>query len=209
MGGTRRSRAFFVALLTLTGGISLGWADDWEQIRNAAGAITTIQADFVQEKHLEILVRPLVSKGVFYYQAPNSFRWEYLTPVRSILLMNKGRIERFVKTRNGFVKDSQTNPRAMQIILQEITMWLRGRFSDNPAFEATLKGGREIVLTPKQKALSEMIKHIDLTLSEKPGVIRSVTIYEGPKSFTRLEFLNTRINKEIKKALFLGVSSDL
>jgi outer membrane lipoprotein-sorting protein len=206
MAGTKRSRAFSIAVLALASFISIGWADNWDQIKEAAGTIKTIRADFIQEKHLKILSRPLVSKGVFYYQAPNSLRWEYTTPVRSILLMHKGRTRRYVKTSNGLVEDSRTNPKGTQIILQEITMWLRGRFSDNPAFDATLKSGRKIVLTPKGKGLSKMIKQIDLMLSDRPGIIKSVTIYESQDSYTRFEFINTRINQKINEALFLGIS---
>ncbi|MFH1083053.1 MAG: outer membrane lipoprotein carrier protein LolA [Pseudomonadota bacterium] len=206
MAITWRSRTFAVALLLLAGWISIGWADTWEQIRGATGTIKTIRADFIQEKHLNILSRPLISKGVLYYQAPNSLRWEYTSPVRSILLMHKGKIRRYIKTGNDFVEDSRMNPKGTQIVLQEIALWLGGRFSDDPAFDATLEDGRKVVLTPKEKAFSKMIEHIDLKLSDTPGIIESVTIYEGQDSYTRLEFLNTVINKEIKEALFLGIS---
>lgn len=120
--------------------------------------------------------------------------------------MHKGKIRRYIKTGNDFVEDSRMNPKGTQIVLQEIALWLGGRFSDDPAFDATLEDGRKVVLTPKEKAFSKMIEHIDLKLSDTPGIIESVTIYEGQDSYTRLEFLNTVINKEIKEALFLGIS---
>jgi hypothetical protein len=41
-------------------------ADDWDRIRKEAGEIQTINAQFVQEKHLEILIKPLISKGVLF-----------------------------------------------------------------------------------------------------------------------------------------------
>ncbi len=203
---TRKSRVFLLVLLAVTSWISIGWADNWDQIKKAAEGIKTIEAHFVQEKHLKILSKPLISKGIFYYQAPNSLRWEYMTPVRSILLMHNGKTRRFVKSRNGLVENSRTNPTGTQIILQEISMWLKGHFSDNPIFDATLEEGQKIVLTPKEKGLSKMISHIDLILSDKPGIIRSVTIYEDPDSYTRLIFTNTKINKKIREAIFQGIS---
>jgi len=206
MGDTKRSKTFSIAVLLLASCISVGWADNWDQIRAAAGAIKTIRADFIQEKHLKILSRPLISKGVFCYQAPNSLRWEYTAPVRSILLMHKGRIKRYAETSSGLVEDSQRNPKGMQIILQEISRWLQGRFSDNPAFDATLKSGRKIVLIPKGKALSKMIERIELILSYRPGIIKSVTIYEGQDSYTRFRFTNTKINTKINEARFLESS---
>jgi len=203
---TWRSRAVLFALLLLAGLVSIGWADTWEQIRGATGAIKTIRADFIQEKHLKILSRPLVSRGVFYYQTPNSLRWEYTSPVRSILLMHKGKISRYIKAGNDFVDDSRMDSKGIQVVLQEIALWLGGRFSDDPVFDAALKKGRKIVLTPREKAFSNIIEHIDLRLSDTPGIIESVTIYEGQDSYTRIEFINTEINKEIKESIFSGIS---
>jgi len=202
----RRSKMFSIAALLLASWISVAWADSWDQIKAAAGAIRTIRADFVQEKHLKILSRPLISKGILFYEAPDSLRWEYTAPVRSILLMHKGRIKRYAETSSGLVEDTGRDSKGMQIILQEISMWLQGRFSDNPAFDAKLESGRKIVLTPKGKALSEMIERIELILSDRPGIIKSVTIYEGRDSYTRLRFTNTKINTKIDEARFLEIS---
>ena len=180
----------------------VGWSRDWDQLRKDAGQIKTISADFIQEKHLQILSRPLISKGVFYYEAPGSLRWEYQSPIRSILLMHEGRVTRYIWGENGFRKDSGLSLQAMQIVLQEITKWLGGHFDDNPDFTASLEPDRRIVLTPKKKAFSAIIRNIELILSDRPGVIKSVTIYEGEKSFTRIIFKNVRVNEVLKETVF-------
>jgi len=41
-----------------------------------------------------------------------------------------------------------------------------------------------------------------LILSDRPGVIKSVTIYEGEKSFTRIIFKNVRVNEVLKETVF-------
>ena len=180
----------------------IGWSRDWDQLRKDAGQIKTISADFIQEKHLQILSRPLISKGVFYYEAPGSLRWEYQSPIRSILMMHEGKVTRYIWGENGFRKDSGLSLQAMQIVLQEITKWLGGHFDDNPDFTASLEPDRRIVLTPKKKAFSAIIRNIELILSDRPGVIKSVTIYEGEKSFTRIIFKNVRVNEVLKETVF-------
>jgi len=180
----------------------IGWSKDWDQLRKDAGQIKTISADFIQEKHLQILSRPLISKGVFYYEAPGSLRWEYQSPIRSILMMHEGKVTRYIWGENGFRKDSGLSLQAMQIVLQEITKWLGGHFDDNPDFTASLEPDRRIVLTPKKKAFSAIIRNIELILSDRPGVIKSVTIYEGEKSFTRIIFKNVRVNEVLKETVF-------
>ena len=69
----------------LIGGAALllmaaGWASSWESIHTAARDIRTVQADFTQEKHLQILAQPLVSRGRLIFAAPDRLRWEYEAP---------------------------------------------------------------------------------------------------------------------------------
>jgi hypothetical protein len=73
-------------------------------------------------------------------------------------------------------------------------------------FAANLEPGPKIVLVPKEKAFSRMIHHIDLVLSERPGIIDSVVIYESEDSFTKLVFKNAVLNQPIDAALFRKIS---
>ena len=90
MKGKNRYKILSLFLVVLAGTILIGWADTLEQIKKNKVEIETIRADFVQEKHMKILSNPFVSKGVFYHKIPNSFRWEYCSPIISIMLMHKG-----------------------------------------------------------------------------------------------------------------------
>ncbi len=193
--------AFPVALLLFLA----GWSDSWEGIKKAAGRIDSVHADFVQEKHLPILARPLVSKGVFYYRQPDALRWEYTSPVRSILIMHQGDAKRYIQTESGLEEDAGQGLSAMQFVLPEIAAWLSGRFDDNPMFTATLEKGPKIVLTPKTEAFSKIILRIELLFADQPGVINTVTIFENEIAFTRIVFKNTTINQPIPDSLFKGV----
>ncbi|MEN8780507.1 MAG: outer membrane lipoprotein carrier protein LolA [Desulfobacterales bacterium] len=184
----------------------IGWGSSWQELKSAAGSVTSLSADFVQEKHMKILARPLVSSGVLYFQSPASLRWEYRAPVRNILLMHDNRTERYVETGSGLTKETGAGLQAMQVVLEQISQWLGGRFDENPMFAAHLKPGPKIVLVPKEKAFSRMIHHIDLVLSERPGIIDSVVIYESEDSFTKLVFKNAVLNQPIDAALFRKIS---
>lgn len=183
--------------------LCVGWADSWEQLKTSFGTVTSVQAEFVQEKHLPILAKPLVSKGVFYYQAPRSLRWEYQWPVQSILTMHDSRIRRFVASgASGFSEESGAGLEAMQVVLEEITQWLAGRFDDNPMFQVHLEPGRCIVLVPKDDAFRKVIQRIVLNLAQQPGMMQGVMIYESEKAFTQLTFSNTVLNAKIDDTLF-------
>ena len=202
MKKSKLSRTLTLAGMVTTACLCIGWADTWNDIKNSAGNVTSVRADFYQEKHMKILSRPLVSKGVFYFQSPNSLRWEYRFPVQNILLMHEGKTKRYTRKNGTITEDAGVRLSSMQVLLHEITRWLSGRFDENPSFSTSLEPGRKIVLSPKEKSLAKMIQRIELTLSNRPGIIQSVSIYEGKDSFTRFEFKNVTINQPLEDSLF-------
>ncbi len=201
----KRNNITIIARTTAVIGISLSllsWGDSWDQIRKTAKDITSVEAEFVQKKHMAILAKPLVSKGKLCFQVPRSLRWEYLSPVNSVLLMHGGTVTRYVKKDGVVTRDSSARLQSMQIVLQEITMWMKGNFDANPAFRPELRPGRIIMLTPKEKSMADIIQRIELKLSDRPGVIQSVRIYENEKSFTVIDFIKVRMNEKIPESLF-------
>ena len=194
--------AFSIFSLITISCLTIAWADNWNQIKDTAGKVNTVRCDFIQEKHMKIFANPLVSKGVLYFKVPGSLRWEYISPIRSVLLTHKGKTKRFVKKKDSFIEVSSANLQTMGFVLKEITMWLNGRFDENPQFTATLKAGHKIILLPKEKSFSMMIQKIELMLSSKPGIIKSVTIFESEDSFTRLVFKKSILNDTIDDSMF-------
>jgi outer membrane lipoprotein-sorting protein len=180
----------------------VAWGDSWDAIKMGASNITSVRAEFVQTKRMEILSKPLASKGKLFYQAPGSLRWEYSSPVWSVLLMHDGSIRRYVRRGDTVVEDSAARLQSMRVVIQEIALWMKGNFDANPAFRAELRAGRTIVLTPKEKAMADIIARIELKLSDTPGVIRSVTIYESEKSSTVIAFSGVTLNKKIPDEVF-------
>ena len=199
------ARSLSIIILLIASYLCIGWADTLVGIQDKAGEINSVMANFIQEKHLKILSKPLISKGTFYYQIPQSLRWEYTSPFQSILLIHNGNIKRHIKGNDGFIQDSGVELQAMQVVLQEITPWLRGRFNDNPNFNAVLEPGPKIVLTPKEKSFAAIIQRIELMLSNQPGIIETVRIYENDNSYTKFMFNNVRLNKSLKVSLFQEV----
>lgn len=182
-----------------------GWATGWEDVRRESEKIKSLSADFSQTKHMQILKKPLVSQGRFYFHAPDSVRWEYFTPVKSVLLMGKKGIKKYTMGNRGFVEDASGSALSVQIVLEQVSQWSRGRFEDNEFFSANLQGGRapRITLTPREKGTARMIERIVIDLSpEKPGVIKMMKIIEGERNYTVFEFTGVQLNAKIAETLF-------
>ncbi|MCL2669707.1 MAG: outer membrane lipoprotein carrier protein LolA, partial [Syntrophaceae bacterium] len=181
--------------------------EGWEAFREASRKITAIEARFTQQKTLAILAKPLISTGRFYYQPPRSLRWEYESPVPSVLLMREGTIKRYLKESGKWREDTSSSLPAMQMVLEEITQWQQGRFEANPHFLAELLEDPEpkVILIPREQSWKRMIQRIELTPDhhrEGTGVIRSVMMVEDSRSFTVLEFTQVRLDPQFPPSLF-------
>ena len=205
VGPRRRTWRALVVGLAVSALLCLGWADSWDAIRAAAANVHAIRADFVQEKHLPMLAHPLISHGKLYYQRPDSLRWEYTEPVRSVLLMHAGEARRFVAVDGKLVPDAGMRLEAMQFVMPEISGWLGGRFQDNAMFAATLEAGNRIQLVPRDAGMAKVIQRIELTLADQPGVIKTVRIFESEDAYTTMTFVNTTVNPQLDPRIFSEV----
>ena len=165
-------------------------------------ALQSVQANFFQEKHLKILAQPVTARGVFAFQAPRSLRWEYLYPVHTLLLVHNSDIQKLVEQDGELVADRGMSLDSMRLVLEEITNWLAGRFTDNPSFAASFPKPGTIVLTPKDQGLATVISRIDLHLAKGGPLLESVVIHEGPDAFTRLTFSDAELNRKLDASLF-------
>lgn len=200
-----RGRSILIALTLLVFGAAPVRAASWEAFQQEAAKITSVSARFTQSKHMDILARPLVSQGRFYFQAPDTVRWEYTSPVRSILLMGPEGIKRYTHGSRGLAEDAAAPLQSMQVVLKEISRWSRGRFTDNEFFSATLTGGRDgkIILVPKEQGMAKMISRIVIApSSERPGVLESVAIFEGEGNHTLFTFTDVVVNSPLDASLF-------
>jgi len=182
-------------------------ADNFERLRRDSSRISTISADFVQKKFMKILSKPLVSEGKFYYTAPDSIRWEYSQPIKSVVISDKGNTKRYIVSGGKMVEDKTGGAQAMKIVLDEVAGWMSGKFTSNPSFTATLKEGSntQITLTPVGKSMAGMIEKIEITVTRKDASIKSVRIVESATAETRIDFQHVVINQEIQPSVFQDV----
>jgi len=198
---------FFILVFVFSfwGRVSLAVENDFEKLRMESAKIKTLQADFIQKKNMKILSKPLISEGRFYFVAPGSFRWEYIRPLKSMVISHKNNTKRYIYSDGTMVEDKTGGIQAMKIVLGEITGWMGGRFDQNPSFKATIgkkKPDTMIALVPVEKNTSAMIEKIEITLSSKAKAVKSVKIFEDPDNFTQINFNNVKINESVDASVF-------
>ena len=183
------------------------FADGFEQLRKDAANIITVQARFVQKKQMKILSKPLISEGRFFYAAPDSFRWEYFKPLRTIVISSKGEAKRYIMSGGKMAEDKSGGVQAMRIVLSEVVNWMSGKFDRNPSFKASLKEGTNTLITliPEGQNMAGMIEKIEISVAKKSMAIKSVKIIESESAATIIDFSDVEINKAINDSVFQDV----
>lgn len=190
-------------LLLAQGKLVVCPAQDWASLKEAAESIRTIEADFRQIRQLEILEAPLMSKGRFYYEAPNLLRWEYSFPLKNIMLKQGENIRVYQYREGAWKRESNQGLEIRGMIFAEINRWLEGRFDKTGGFIPAYSVGPpvSVTLTPRDE-MKRFLRRIELVFSERPGIIRSVQIIESEKARTRIEFTNIEINHVLPAGIF-------
>ena len=201
----RNKILYLCSAVTVAGLVTVepGHSQDWASIKEASRNIQSVKAGFLQERHLQILKDPLLSEGRFFYLASGSLRWEYLSPLRSVMLQ-KGDSIRLYHFSEGAWKEEMTQAvEARRMVLAEMSQWFKGRFDESKIFSHVYSTGPpgRILLTPKE-GINRFILGIEIVLSDRPGVIDRVEIAEPGGSATRIEFRNVEINSTLPSEIF-------
>jgi outer membrane lipoprotein carrier protein len=195
-------KLFFCLILISAPAFLSAWTGNWEEIKKGTSGIKSVSSNFIQRKYIKMLARPVVAEGTFKFQVPDSLRWEYTSPEKSIILNSGGTIRRYSFSDGKFREDKGGSIQAMQFVFQEIAKWLKGDFNSGADFVPELVPGVKIIFKPKNASLSKYIKSIELVFSDKPGVIKQVIIIESERNRTVMEFVNPVLNKEIDAKFF-------
>jgi outer membrane lipoprotein-sorting protein len=198
-------RFLFLSVLVTTGLLSVVTAlsQDWASLKEASRNIRSVKAEFLQKRYLRILIKPLLSEGKVFFYIPDSLRWEYLSPLRSVMLQ-KGNTIQIYNFSEGEWKPEMTQAiESRRMVLAEISRWFQGRFDESKAFQHVYSPGppARVIMVP-MGGINRFIQRIEIVLSARPGVIERVEIEEPGGSRTSIEFRNVEINSSFPSEVF-------
>ncbi len=203
--GSRMKRFFFLSVLVTTIFLFPGGApsQDRTSLREASKNIRTVKADFLQKRTLQILTKPLLSEGKLFFYAPDSVRWEYLSPLRSVMLQKGSTIQVYNFSEGKWKPEIMQAVEARRMVLAEISQWFQGRFNESKTFKHIYSPGPPARVTMVAgEGINRFIQRIEIVLSARPGVIDRVEIEEPGGSRTLIEFRNVEINSSFSSGVF-------
>lgn len=183
--------------------VEIASAQDWTSLKEASRNIRSVKADFLQKRYLQILTKPLISEGKLFFYTPHSLRWEYLSPLRSVMLQKGNTIQIYNFSEGVWKPEMAQAVESRRMVLAEISQWFQGRFDESKTFKHVYSPGSpaRITLVPEE-GINRFIRRIEIILSVKPGVIDRVEIEEPGGSRTIIEFRNVEINSSFSSEVF-------
>ncbi|WP_373056285.1 outer membrane lipoprotein carrier protein LolA [Zunongwangia sp. H14] len=197
---------FFVALNVMAQGNQLNEAEKQQFQQEVASRVRdmeTLQADFVQTKHLEMITRVAQSKGQIFFRSPDAIKWQYSEPFQYTILFMDGKL--YI---NDDGQKSITEASANKLFGRMITMiseTMNGKllgkadnfeviyFRDNSQICASLK--------PKDEVIAQMFSKILMRFNNE-FMVQSVQLIDEGGDSTEIHLKNVQMNQPLDGAVF-------
>lgn len=173
------------------------------RLEREAATVRTLSSDFVQEKHLAMFDEVLVSKGRFAFAKPESLRWELLEPVATGFVLTGGKGRRW-NDRSGksepFVLEREP---VMKVVAEQLLAWAKADFVKlRRDYAITLEKEQPTTLRLTPLVAGGVIKHLLIAFAADGSHVTLVEIHDQDGDFTRIRFVNARVNPDLPESLF-------
>lgn len=168
-----------------------------------AGNLQTLSGDFVQSKHMKMMDNEAESKGKIYFKSPDVLKWEYVSPYDYKILFKDGHL---------YINDeghkSITDTRANKLfgrLGKLISGSVNGNLlEDTENFDISFYRYHDLImarLRPKDNKLARLFDEI-IMLFDADNLVKSVRLQEDTGDYTKIEFINIKVNQPIPSQVF-------
>lgn len=164
----------------------------------------TIDSDFKQYKHLDILENEIESSGHFSFQASDKVRWEYFKPYKYLIIMNAGIM--WINDGNKTQKFDTGSNKMFKEINDLMVGMLQGKILESKNFKISFfENSKQILakLIPVSFKMKEFLSEINLYFDKKDFSVSKIKMLEYSGDYTLIDFYNRKTNIDISKSLFL------
>ena len=174
------------------------------KLKKVSASTKTIDSDFIQYKHLDILENDIVSDGHFSFKTPNKVRWQYTKPYNYLIVMNSGQM--WIKDDKKTQKfDTQSN-KVFKEINDLMVGLLQGNILENTDFKTEFYSSKTrilAILIPQKDEMKEFLSEIHLYFDKTDFTVSELKMLENSGDFTLIKFLKKKTNVEILDSKFI------
>lgn len=173
------------------------------KIENMSKATNSIESDFVQEKDLAMLSEKITSKGHFAFKKDNLLRWEYSTPSKYLIVINKEKV--MIKDEKKTSKYDMNSNKVFREINDIMVSSVQGTIFRSHKFKTNYFENDKfykLELIPQDKNMKDTFKKINLYFDKSVTSVAKMEMVEASEDVTLLEFTNKKLNAPIADTQF-------
>jgi outer membrane lipoprotein-sorting protein len=171
------------------------------RLEEKASRIETLRADFVQEKFLAVLDRPLVLKGTLSMQKPDLFSWIVREPLRYSLVIRGESVQQWDEDTRRVEKISLSDNPVFKTAIRQMRDWLSGAYQSMLGqYEVTVvdESPASLEFVPRDTAVAqEVIERVTVEFDADEHYISRIHILEKGGDRTLIRFSNALLNAPI------------
>lgn len=173
------------------------------KVEQMSKTVNSIESDFTQEKNLSMLSEKIVSKGHFVFKKENQLRWEYNTPYKYLIVINKDKI--WIKDDKKTSKYDMNSNKVFKEINDIMISCVQGNIFKSGKFKVAYYENDKyykLELWPLQKNMKESLKKINMYFEKNVTSVSKLDMIEPNDDYTTLEFTGKKLNGQIADNIF-------
>lgn len=174
-----------------------------QKVEQMSKTVNSIESDFTQEKNLSMLSEKIMSKGHFVFKKENLLRWEYQTPYKYLIVINKDKI--WIKDEKKTNKYDMNSNKVFKEINDIMIACVQGNIFKSGKFKvAYFENDKyyKLELYPLQKNMKESLKKINMYFDKNVTSVSKLDMIEPNDDYTTLEFTTKKLNGPIADNIF-------
>lgn len=175
-----------------------------QKIESMSKTTTSIESDFTQEKDLSMLSEKIISKGHFVFKKENLLRWEYTSPSKYLIVINKDKIT--IKDEKKTTKYDMNSNKVFKEINDIMLSCVQGTIFKSNKFKTSYFESDKfykLELIPQAKNMKETFKKINLYFDKNVTSVAKMEMIENNDDVTTLDFFNKKLNAPIAETIFI------
>jgi outer membrane lipoprotein carrier protein len=169
-------------------------------IQKQLSTVDTMQADFVQKKHLSMLKHTLVIEGKLAMKKPNKVIWIVDKPTRYSIRVDADELTQWDQDTNKVQVLHLGNDPTFKNITEQIQALFLGDYKVlEKSFDVYQLSEKPLSLrfVPQGGMVAKMVKNIEITFGNDATQVDKMVINEATGDSTTLTYSNTQLNQPI------------
>jgi outer membrane lipoprotein-sorting protein len=174
---------------------------DLTRISQQASAVSTVQANFVQEKKMAVFESPVILRGKLFFEKPDAIAWHVLSPVRYAFIVTQGSARQW-DGETGSVKafKLESNP-VVRVAAMQLRRWFGGEYTllTSEYDIAKISTDPEVFacVPHANNPEARMITRVLIQLRKDERYIERITIEEATGDVTKISFEDIHLNDSV------------